>query len=180
MYGNSDLYLSAGELALLHSTPRAASVIAVGACSVVCIDRASFTRLLAPPPLLSLTLSASTILKWARHGNLDADKWQDCVSVSGGHAAACMNQCGCVRAHVCGRALLGLCVCACAAEQWLSDSRPFAPVTRSLSILRASGRHICTTPFGFNMALESGRRGGSTDGASRVPKRQRHPKKVIR
>ena len=42
----AELICISGELALLHSTPRAASVIAVGACSVVCIDRASFTRLL--------------------------------------------------------------------------------------------------------------------------------------
>jgi CRP-like cAMP-binding protein len=44
--GRFSFSFEAGELALLHSTPRAASVIAVGACSVVCIDRASFTRLL--------------------------------------------------------------------------------------------------------------------------------------
>ncbi len=37
-----------GELALLHAQPRAANVVAVGPCRCVCIDRASFTRLLGP------------------------------------------------------------------------------------------------------------------------------------
>lgn len=37
-----------GELALLQNAPRAASVVAVGAVEVACIDRASFKRLFGP------------------------------------------------------------------------------------------------------------------------------------
>ena len=44
-YSEGDCF---GELALLMDQPRAATVTATGECTCVCIDRASFTRLLGP------------------------------------------------------------------------------------------------------------------------------------
>ena len=44
-YSEGDCF---GELALLMDQPRAATVTAAGECTCVCIDRASFTRLLGP------------------------------------------------------------------------------------------------------------------------------------
>ena len=37
-----------GELSLIHDQPRAASVVAVGPCTCVRLDRGSFERLLGP------------------------------------------------------------------------------------------------------------------------------------
>jgi len=37
-----------GELALLRGEPRAANVIAVTDCRLICLDRKSFKRLLGP------------------------------------------------------------------------------------------------------------------------------------
>jgi len=71
-YSTGDCF---GELALLMDQPRAATVTAKGPCTCVCIDRASFTRLLGP---------YQDLLNSLHRSSMDVDEIEDDTSTGAG------------------------------------------------------------------------------------------------